>query len=372
MFDRHIYHPLLRHYRTNMRYVGLCLAIVLGCAWLSASAAHSTEELIERHLTNIRQLTFGGRNAEAYFSFDGHKLIFQSTFEPETQRSHPCYQIFTMNIDGSNVRRASTGLGAATCGFFFPGGRRLLFSSTHLNSPHCPPAPPRSHRYRWPLDDYDIFSARIDGQDLQRLTSTPGYDAEATIAPNGKTIVFTSMRNGDLDLYTMGLDGRNVTQLTHELGYDGGAFFSPDSKRIVYRAYHPRSTDAVQAYRTLLADRLVEPSHLEIFVMNADGTGKHQVTNNGAANFAPFFHPDGHHIIFSSNFATIASQKERRPIFHLYLINDDGTHLEQITFTGSFNSFPMFSPDGRKVVWTSDRHASEPGEFNIFIADWIP
>ncbi|RMH37419.1 MAG: hypothetical protein D6690_03375 [Nitrospirae bacterium] len=287
-------HQSFRRPRANkMRAIAFCSAVVFSCLWLVAPEALTADKPVERHLANIRQLTVGGKNAEAYFSFDGTKLIFQSAFDPLTHTSRSCYQIFTMNIDGSNVRRASTGLGTTTCGVFFPGGRRLLFSSTHLHSPYCPPAPPHSHRYRWPLDEYDIFSARIDGQDLQRLTSIPEYDAEATVAPHGKTIVFTSMRNGDLDLYTMGLDGRNVTQLTREVGYDGGAFFSPDSKRIVYRAYHPRTPEAIQAYRALLADRFVEPSHLEIFVMNADGSDKRQITDNGAANFAPFFTPTG-------------------------------------------------------------------------------
>lgn len=360
-----------RHSHINCLRIWLA-GLVAGTAFVAPQMLWGqTDESAERHLANIRQLTFGGRNAEAYFSFDGYKLIFQSTLEPGTEEPRPCYQIFMMNLDGSNVRRASTGLGGATCGFFFPGGRRLLFSSTHLHGPQCPPAPASGARYRWPLDDYDIFSVRIDGQGLQRLTSTPGYDAEATIAPNGNTIVFTSMRNGDLDIYTMGLDGQRITQLTHELGYDGGAFFSPDSTRLVYRAYHPTTPEEIQTYRTLLADNVVEPSRLEIYTMNADGSSKHQVTDNGAANFSPYFHPDGQRIIFSSNMGTAGTGK-RRPAFHLYLVRDDGTQLERVTFDGHFNSFPMFSPDGTKLVWTSDRNAAKPGEFNIFIADWIP
>ena len=353
---------------------------------------------VERHLANIRQLTVGRQNAEAYFSFEGTKLIFQSTnnwimgssgaAQPASGPGLGCYQMYVMDLDGANVRLVSTGTGATTCGYFFPGDRRVLFASTHLSGPECPPKPRREGPYRWALDDYDIFSVRLDGQQLQRLTATPGYDAEATISPDGKTIVFTSVRDGDLDVYAMNLDGTHVRRLTQEVGYDGGAFFSPDSRRIVYRASHPRDAATVEEYQALLARKLVEPGQLEIFVMHADGTGKRQVTANGASNFAPFFHADGRRIIFSSNLPHPSLPLEgglRRgsvergdgggglpPTFHLYLINDDGTGLERITFSGRFNSFPMFSPDGKTLVWVSDRNAATRGEFNIFLADWIP
>ena len=334
---------------------------------------------VERHLANIRQLTSGRQNAEAYFSFDGTKLIFQSTnnwttgssgaAQPASGPGLGCYQMYVMDLDGANVRLVSTGTGATTCGYFFPGDRRVLYASTYLGGPNCPPKPQREGRYRWALDDYDIFSVRLDGQQLQRLTATPGYDAEATISPDGKTIVFTSVRDGDLDLYAMNLDGTHVRRLTQEVGYDGGAFFSPDSRRIVYRASHPRDAATVEQYRALLAQKLVEPGQLEIFVMHADGTGKRQVTANGASNFAPFFHSDGRRIIFSSNVHDAGGSP---PTFHLYLINDDGTGLERVTFSGRFNSFPMFSPDGKTLVWVSDRNTPARGEFNIFLADWVP
>ena len=342
----------------------------------------------EPHLANIRQLTFGGKNAEAYFSFDGDKLIFQSTNlwspgpegEPATSRERPkkeldCYQMYVMDVDSGAVRRVSTGFGATTCGYFFPGGRRVLYSSTHLSRTTCPPKPARSKRYRWPLYGYDIFSARVDGQEVQRLSTTPGYDAEATVSPDGRKIVFTSVRDGDLDLYTMNLDGTHITRLTHEVGYDGGAFFSPDSKRIVYRASHPRTSGELDAYQGLLRQGLVEPGNLEIFVMDADGSNKRPITKNGASNFAPYFLPDGRRIIFSSNqhgYNQAAKRPAGRPTFHLYLVGDDGQGLEQVTVAGNFNSFPMFSPDGTKLVWVSDRHTTGPGEFNIFLADWIP
>ena len=340
-------------------------------------------EPVERHLANIRQLTFGRQNAEAYFSFEGTKLIFQSTNDwitgagdsPLTSRSAGktglgCYQMYVLDLDSETIRLVSTGAGTTTCGYFFPGDRRVLYSSTHLDGPTCPPKPKREGRYRWALDDYDIFSVKLDGQQVQRLTTTPGYDAEATISPDGKTIVFTSVRDGDLDIYAMNLDGTHLRRLTDELGYDGGPFFSPDSRRIVFRASHPRDPVEIEQYKALLAQRLVEPGQLEIFVMNADGTDKRQMTANGASNFAPFFHPDGRRIVFSSN--QHDSRREGPPTFHLYLISDDGTGLERITFMGGFNSFPMFSPDGKKLVWVSDRNATERGEFNIFLADWAP
>ena len=334
----------------------------------------------ERHLANIRQLTFGRQNAEAYFSFDGSKLIFQSTNNwmkgtfaealAPADASLGCYQMYVMDLETGQIRMVSTGVGVTTCGYFFPGDRRVLFSSTHLKEPNCPPKPKRDGAYRWALDDYDVFSVKVDGQGIQRLTATPGYDAEATISPDGKTIVWTSIREGDLDIYAMNLDGTNIRRLTDDLGYDGGPFFSPDSKRIVYRAQHPKTPEEVDQYKALLAQGLVEPGRLEIAVMNADGSGKREVTHNGASNFSPYFHPDGTHIIFSSNVETRGDQG--RPAFHLYVIRDDGGGLERVTYQGHFNSFPMFSPDGKQLVWASDRGARAPGEFNIFLADWVP
>jgi len=342
----------------------------------SVVSASSTE----RHLANIRQVTFGRQNAEAYFSFSGTKLIFQSTNNwMKDSSAFPgkpaasglgCYQIYVMDMESETVHLVSTGKGATTCGYFFPGDSRVLYSSTHAAGPECPPKPKRDGAYRWALDDYDVYSANLDGQDMQRLTASPGYDAEATISPDGKTVVWTSVKDGDLDLYTMNLDGSNIHRLTDDVGYDGGAFFSPDSKKIVYRAVHPTDPSQVAKYKELLAQRLIEPGQLEIFVMNADGSGKKQVTTTGASNFSPYFHPDGTRIIFSSNIETRG--EGGRPSFHLYLVREDGTGLERLTMEGHFNSFPMFSPDGKRLVWVSDRNAKEPGEFNVFLADWVP
>lgn len=316
----------------------------------------------EKHLRNIRQLTFGGTNAEAYFSFDEKKLIFQSTRSP-----YQCDQIFTMNLDGSEQKLVSTGTGRTTCAYFFPDNKKILFGSTHAAHDLCPPSPDKSKGYVWGVfNAYDVYTANADGTDLKVLTASLGYDAEATIAPNGKKIVFTSSRNGDLDLFTMNLDGSDIKQITNDIGYDGGANFSWDGKRIVYRGYHPKADSALTEYKSLLAEELVKPSKMEILICDANGKHKKQLTDNGKANFAPFFHPDNKRIIFSSNM-----KDPRGRNFELYLINNDGTNLEQITFGGHFNSFPMFTRDGKKIVFVSDRNAKDRYEFNIFIADWV-
>ncbi len=316
----------------------------------------------ERYLKNIRQLTFGGQNAEAYFSADGTKLIFQSTRD-----TFACDQIFTMTAAGENVRLVSTGEGVTTCAFYAPDGERIIYSSTHLGGADCPPKPSHEQGYVWPLyPDFDIFAANPDGSDLVRLTETPGYDAEAVYSSDGSSILFTSVRDGDLELYVMDADGGHVRRLTHQIGYDGGAFFSPDGARIVYRAFHPQEDEVIAEYQQLLADNLVRPSQMEIFVMDADGSNRHQVTKNGAANFCPYFHPDGRRIIFASNM----DDPEGRN-FELYLINDDGTGLERITYNDTFDGFPMFSADGTKLVFASNRNNEVPHETNIFITDWV-
>jgi TolB protein len=316
----------------------------------------------EIHLRNIRQLTFGGENAEAYFSADGKQLIFQSTRD-----GRECDQIYEMNIDGSGIRMVSTGKGRTTCSYFFPNGKRILYSSTHLGGPDCPPKPDYSRGYVWAVyPTYDVFSANPDGSDVKQITTSPGYDAESTIAPNGKRVVFTSTRDGDLDIYTMDLDGKNVKRLTNVVGYDGGPFWSYDSQWIVYRAHHPKTEKEIADYKALLKENLIRPTTLEIWVMKADGSQKRQITSNGKANFAPYFFPDGKRIIFASN---MHDPKGRD--FDLYGINVDGTGLERITFNDTFDGFPMFSPDGKKLVFASNRHGKVQGETNVFIADWV-
>lgn len=317
----------------------------------------------EVRLENIRQLTFGGENAEAYFSFGGRQLVFQSTRDGRS-----CDQIYVMDLNAGDAgaRMVSTGRGRTTCGFFLPGDERVIYSSTHLAGPDCPPRPDLSRGYVWPLySSYDIFSVRLDGSGLLRLTDSQGYDAEATVAPDGR-IAFASTRDGDIDIYTMDRNGKNVKRLTYDLGYDGGPFFSYDGSRIVYRAHHPADKQEIARYKELLAQGLVEPSRLEIFVMDADGSNRRQLTANGAANFAPCFHPDGRRIIFSSNL-----HDPRGRDFDLYMIDIDGRNLERITYNDTFDSFPMFSRDGRHLAFASNRNARSRGETNIFIADWV-
>jgi Tol biopolymer transport system component len=321
-----------------------------------------------RHLRNVRQLTFGGQNAEAYFSFDDKYLIYQHQGE-----GVPCDQIYTIPVDTPDGKPAtpklvSTGKGRTTCSYFFPAGDRILFSSTHAASAECPPKPDYSRGYVWPVyDTYQIYTAKPDGSDLKQLTHAKGYNAESTITRDGKHIVFTSTRNGDLDIYTMDADGSNVKQLTHELGYDGGPFWSYDGKKIAYRAQHPKTPEEIADYKDLLSKGLIRPGNLEIWVMNADGSNKHQVTHNGAANFAPYWLLDGRRIIFASN---VADPKNGRD-FDLYLINEDGSGLERVTYAPDFDSFPMFTSDGKRLVWASNRNGKAPHETNLFVADWV-
>ena len=348
-------------------------ACLYGPGWILVKAQQKAETDIllpqeQRHLKNARQLTLGGQNTEAYFSADDKQLIFQHQGE-----GVPCDQIYTMPVDTPDGKPAtpklvSTGKGRATCSYFFPAGDKILFSSTHGASADCLPKPDYSHGCVWPVySTYKIYTARTNGSELKLLTDAPGYNAESTITRNGKHIVFTSTRNGDLDIYTMDADGSNVRQLTNELGYDGGPFWSYDGKKIVYRAEHPKTAEEIEDYKELFAQGLIRPGNLEIWVMNADGSNKHQVTHNGAANFAPYWLPDGKRIIFASNQADPKSGRD----FDLYLINEDGTGQERVTYHPDFDSFPMFSSDGKRLVWASNRNGKMPHETNLFLADWV-
>jgi TolB protein len=344
------------------------LLLAASCATLFLSQGRGLQpNPKEKHLRNIRQLTSGGENAEAYLSPNGKQIIFQSTREP-----YKCDQIFTMSTEGgihAGLKLVSTGKGRTTCGYFTADGSRIIYASTHLGSPDCPPVPDRSAGYVWPLyKTFDIFSAKTDGTDLKRLTTAVGYDAEATVSPNGKKIIFTSTRDNDIELYEMDVDGKNQRRLTNEVGYDGGAFYSQDSQWIIWRASRPKTDAETKQFRDLLARDLVMPSKLEIMIMKADGTQKKQLTSNGSANFAPYFHPNGKQIIFASD---VNSKGPGIPNFDLFLINRDGTGLEQVTFDETFDAFPMFTNDGKKLVWASNRNPLTEGNTNIFIADWV-
>lgn len=315
----------------------------------------------EWRLRNVRQLTFGGENAEAYFSSDGTRLVFQST-----RQGVECDQIFSMKIDGTDVRRVSNGEGRTTCAYYLPGDARIIYASTFLGGKACPPKPGFERGYVWPIyHSYDIFSVKPDGSDLKRLTSTDGYDAEATVGPDGR-IIFTSVRDGDMELYSMNADGSDVKRLTHRVGPDGGAFFSKDGKMIVWRGKELKDEKELADYRALLKEGLWRPTDLEIFVANADGTNVRQVTDFKGSSFAPYLHPDGKRLIFSSN---MEDPKGRN--FDLYLINIDGTGLERVTFNESFDGFPMWSPDGKSLVFASNRHNVNPTDTNVFIAEWV-
>ncbi|MFN7494560.1 MAG: TolB family protein [Cyclobacteriaceae bacterium] len=327
----------------------------------------------EKHFKNLRQLTFGGDNAEAYWSFDSKMVSFQSNNKAWGLN---CDQIFYMPIEGMDLSDGSkkptlisTGLGRTTCSFFLPGNKTILYASTHLGGKDCPKDVERTPggKYLWPIyDSYDIFVADLNGKQLKQLTKTPGYDAEATVSPKGDKIVFTSTRNGDLDLYTMDINGKNVKQITNEVGYDGGAFFSPDGKKIVFRASRFTTEEAKKEYLDYLKQGLVAPTQMEIFTCNVDGSDLKQLTNLGKANWAPFYHPSGKKIIFSSN------HKGKRGFeFNLFMINTDGSDLEQISYDKVFDSFPMFSPDGKKIIFSSNRNNGGTRNTNLFVAEWV-
>lgn len=318
--------------------------------------------IAQPRLENIRQLTFGGQNAEAYWSPDGRRLIFQATRD-----GLRCDQIFIMNADGSDVRMVSTGKGRTTCGYFLPDGKHILYSSTHEADEACPPPPDRSRGYVWAVyPSYDIYLATVEGEIVRKLTDAPGYDAEATVNWKTGRIVYTSLASGDLDLWSMKLDGSDKRRLTHTEGYEGGAVFSRDGRKLVWRAHRPTEPTELTHYRELLRRNLISPMRVELFVSDADGRNARQITRFGCASFAPTFTPDGRRIVFSSNHHDCGSRR-----FELYVINVDGTGLQQLTQFGGFTSFPEFSPDGKQIVFVSDWKAKDRYEFNIFVADWV-
>ncbi len=317
----------------------------------------------EAHFANLRQLTFGGENAEAYWGPDGDSFTLQST-----RKGYSCDQIFVSSISHpEETRLVSTGEGRTTCAYFdWTAEGKVIYSSTHKASPECPAVPDHSRGYVWPIyPEYEIFTVAEDGSSLVALTDNDSYDAEATVCTQDGSMVFTSMRDGDLDLYRMDSDGDNVVRLTQEAGYDGGAFFSADCSKIVWRASRPEGVD-LEDYQRLLQQGLIRPSRLELFVADADGSNAHQVTELGVASFAPFFFPNGERIIFSSNHG---DEKGRE--FQIWAVNVDGSGLEQITFTEGFDGFPIFSPDGSKILFSSNRNQGQPGETNVFVADWV-
>lgn len=324
-----------------------------------------------KFLKNIRQLTFGGNNAEAYWSFDDKHLVFQSDYK---EWGVTCDQIFVTDWRNDDLKNnapkmLSTSMGRTTCSYFLPGNQTIVYGSTHLGGEACPPVPERraDGKYVWPIyPSFDIFTADLNGNIIAQLTDEPGYDAEATVSPKGDRIVFTSMRTGDLELFTMNIDGTDVKQITKELGYDGGAFFSPDGSKLIFRSSRPKTDEEIKVYKDLLAEGLVMPTDMELYICNADGSELKKLTDLGQANWAPFFHPSGEKIIFASNY-----KSQRGFPFNLYMINIDGTGLTRITEDETFDAFPVFSNDGKYLVFSSNRNNGGTRDTNLFVAEWI-
>ncbi|MEQ8909229.1 MAG: hypothetical protein RIC95_08555 [Vicingaceae bacterium] len=338
----------------------------------SSTAESAEKQLIkagEAHFKSLTQLTDGGDNAEAYWSFDDSKLVFQAN-TPDWGLE--CDQIYYFDWQKDNLMKevpqmVSTGKGRTTCSYFMPGDSTIVYASTHLADSACPPVPEKNDgKYVWPIyESFDIFVTDLEGNIVAQLTDEPGYDAEATVSPKGDKIVFTSMRTGDLELFTCDIDGSNVKQITDELGYDGGAFFSPDGSQLIFRSSRPKSEAEIKEYKGLLAEGLVQPTNMELYICNADGSELRQLTDLGNANWCPFFHPSGEKVIFASNYAS-----KRGFPFNLYMINTDGSGLKQITHDDTFDAFPVFSNDGKHLVFSSNRNNGGTRETNLFVAEW--
>lgn len=353
--------------RFQMPFLCLAFACSSTAGYAQTDTVHYPEET---HFRNIQQLTFGGDNAEAYWSYDGKSIVFQRT---DTKDGIPCDQIFVGRVPGPGEKfryqMVSTGKGRTTCAFFTKDNKHVIYASTHEGADACPPPVDRAkygNRYIWPVyASYDIYMAGLDGKIVKKLTHSPGYDAEATLSPDGNKMVFTSTRNGDLDLYVMDLKTGKTQQITHELGYDGGAWFSPDGKKIVWRASRPQTQEEIKEYKELLSEGLVAPTKMEVFIANADGSEVRQITELGQANWAPNFMPDGR-IIFCSN-----HEYPRGFPFNMYTMNADGSHIEKVSRDKGFDAFPMFSPDGKKILFSSNRNNGGTRDTNLFIADWV-
>ncbi|MDF1839343.1 MAG: peptidase M28, partial [Planctomycetota bacterium] len=317
----------------------------------------------ETHFARLWQLTTSGENAEAYWSFDGTRLSLQRKGEGMN-----CDRIYATGDDGQLVE-VSNGKGTTTCAYFTPDDQSVIYASTHGLQNECPPSPDHSMGYVWALHpEFEIYSKNLTTGNVTTLVEGPGYDAEATVSPMGDRFVFTSTRSGDIELWTAKMDGTDLFQVTDEPGYDGGAFYSHDGEWLIFRSTDfsaEKRDEEIAAYMGLLKKNMVRPSRMELVLIKADGTERSQVTNLGKANFAPSFYPDDKRIIFSSN-----HHDKNRPAmnFDIFACDLDGGNLEQITFYNSgergkqFDSFPLFSPNGKYLAFSSNRGDSKPGD----------
>jgi Tol biopolymer transport system component len=355
---------------TTLLTIGFVLIACIGQA--QPQSADSLQYAAEKHFKNVRQLTFGGDNAEAYWSYDGKYIIFQRT---NAKEGINCDQIFIGKVPESpnepfTYKRVSTGTGRTTCAYFLPDGKHIVYASTHEGGNECPPVPDRNkygNRYIWPLyNTYDIYMADTSGKIVKKLTSAKGYDAEATLSPDGKKMIYCSDKDGDLELYVMDLKSGKEKRITTAIGYDGGAWFSPDGKKIVWRASRPQTPEAIKEYQDLLKDGMVAPTNMEVWIADADGRNARQITTLGQANWAPNFTPDSKHIIFCSN-----HEYKRGFPFNMYMVNLEGKGMVKISRDKGFDAFPMFSPDGKKIIFASNRNNGGTRDTNLFIADWV-
>jgi len=318
-------------------------------------------------IENVKQLSFQGDNGEAYFNSDDSKVIFQSK-----RNNNNCDKLYIVDINGNNLTEFVANDGAFTCAYFSLDDRYIFFSSTmHLGS-ECPEIykDPNPRKYIWPLRDYEIF--RYDNGAVKQLTNYSGYNAETTTHPFEEKVIFTSLRDGDINLFEMDYNGENVKQITSEYGYDGGAFYSPNGENIVWRAWYPTSDEEISMWKNNLAKKFIESVPLDIYVAKNDGSEKQRLTSNGATNWAPSWHPDGKHIVFSSNMDDWREDYNAYGSnFELYMINIATKTLTRLTNNDTFDSFSVFSKNGKKIVFSSNRDAENPRNTNIFIADIV-
>ncbi|NQV29761.1 MAG: PD40 domain-containing protein [Candidatus Marinimicrobia bacterium] len=346
----------------------LSLSMLLFLAFIACSTQQ--EVIIVKQpfgLSNVEQLTFVGDNGEAYWGPKGEEIIFQSKRD-----GNACDKIYIMNADGSNQRMVSPDVGAHTCSYFSIDKERIIFASTFGVVDSCPPRPkPQGNKYLWSLFPYDIYSSKPDGTDLVRIRENAGYDAEPTVSYLTGKVIFTSEIDDDLELFTMNIDGSDVNRLTNHLGYDGGPYFSPDAQKIVWRAWYPETPEDTLRWQENMALNQVEAVPLDIYSMDADGKNIIRLTNNGATNWAPSWHPNGRQVVFSSNMDDWNDEvKAYGHNFELYMINLDGSGLVRLTNNTFFDSFPMFSPDGKSMAFASNRDAENPRATHIFKAEW--